>query len=304
MDFWSYMLGKEQGGSGSDSGSGEEKWIGDGNTHIWIELSEERKSPMLGLAVNGSAVVDWGDGTSPDVLTGTSSTPSDVLWTPRHEYSRGGEYVITLTVDGQAGVGGVSNSNAGSYLLRNSAESDGCNIVYRNAIKRVELGTGIVNVGAAGLGHCYSLRGLKFPESKLTFGSSCVISCRRLEKFNMSNNDSPLGGSMFSGCEGLREVVLSESITDIPSSTFSGCTVLTYIKIPGKVSNVMASAFNNCYSMKVCDFTDHSAVPTLSSTSVFNNVPEDCEIRVPAALAEEWKAASNWSTYADRIVGV
>ena len=282
----------------------EEEWIGDGNTHIWIELSEERKSPMLGLAVNGSAVVDWGDGTSPDVLTGTSSTPGDVLWTPKHEYSRGGEYVITLTVDGQAGIGGVANSNAGSYLLRNSTENDGCNIVYRNAIKRVELGTGIVNVGTAGLGYCYSLRGVKFPESKLNFSSSCMFTCRSLERINMSNNDSPLGGSMFSGCEGLREVVLAESITVIPSSAFSGCAVLTYIKIPGKVSSVMASAFNNCYSMKVCDFTDHSAVPTLSSTGAFNNVPVDCEIRVPAALAEEWKAANNWSTYASKIVGV
>ena len=282
----------------------EEEWIGDGNTHIWIELSEERKSPMLGLAVNGSAVVDWGDGTSPDVLTGTSSTPSDVLWTPKHEYSRGGEYVITLTVDGQAGIGGETNSNTGSYLLRNSAESDRCNIVYRNAIKRVEFGTGIVNVGAAGLAYCYDLRGVKLPESKLAFGSSCMYSCRNLEKFTMSNNDSPLGGGMFSGCEGLREVVFSESITAIPSSAFSGCAVLTYIKIPGKVSSVGVNAFSNCYSMKVCDFTDHSAVPTLNGTGAFNNVPEDCEIRVPAALAEAWKAATNWSTYADRIVGV
>jgi hypothetical protein len=25
---------------------------------------------------------------------------------------------------------------------------------------------------------------------------------------------------------------------------------------------------------------------------------------VPAALVDEWKAATNWSTYADKIVGV
>ena len=38
--------------------------------------------------------------------------------------------------------------------------------------------------------------------------------------------------------------------------------------------------------------------------NAFNNISADCEIRVPAALADEWKAATNWSTYADHIVGV
>ena len=54
----------------------------------------------------------------------------------------------------------------------------------------------------------------------------------------------------------------------------------------------------------VYDFTRHTAVPTLSNTNAFNNISADCEIRVPAALADEWKAATNWSTYASYIVGV
>ena len=39
-------------------------------------------------------------------------------------------------------------------------------------------------------------------------------------------------------------------------------------------------------------------------TNAFNDISADCEIRVPAALADEWKDATNWSTYADHIVGV
>ena len=33
-------------------------------------------------------------------------------------------------------------------------------------------------------------------------------------------------------------------------------------------------------------------------------IDRDCEIRVPAALVDAWKAATNWATYADHIVGV
>jgi hypothetical protein len=56
--------------------------------------------------------------------------------------------------------------------------------------------------------------------------------------------------------------------------------------------------------MKFYDFTSHTVVPTLASTGAFQNIPSDCEIRVPAALYDEWIAATNWSTYASKIVAV
>ena len=281
----------------------EEKWKGDGNTHIWVEFSEERKSPLMGLAVDGSVSVDWGDGTAPDVLTGTSTTYSDVLWTPRHEYSKGGEYVITLTVDGQVTFGGGMGAGSGTYLLRNSTGEDYRNYAYRNAIKRVELGEGIYSVGSNGLSYCHNLKELKFPESKVSFGGNSLSSCKNIESFVMPNNGTSIGQNMFSSCDNLKNVVLAEHVAIIPNNVFSSCTTLTYIKIPGKVYSLANGVFQNCYSMKICDFTDHSAVPTLG-TNAFNNIPADCEIRVPADLVEEWKAANNWSNYADHIVGV
>ena len=46
------------------------------------------------------------------------------------------------------------------------------------------------------------------------------------------------------------------------------------------------------------------SAPTLSNTNAFTDIPADCEIRVPAALYDEWIAATNWSTYASKIVAV
>lgn len=55
-------------------------------------------------------------------------------------------------------------------------------------------------------------------------------------------------------------------------------------------------------SLKCLDFSRATAVPSLTSTRL--DIPSDCEIRVPASLVDSWKAATNWASYADHIVGV
>lgn len=49
-------------------------------------------------------------------------------------------------------------------------------------------------------------------------------------------------------------------------------------------------------------FIDHTAVPTLSSTRTFQNMNSSCKIVVPDSLYTSWKAATNWSTFASKIV--
>ena len=94
------------------------------------------------------------------------------------------------------------------------------------------------------------------------------------------------------------------SVTSIGSSAFYSCYSLSSITIPHGVKSIGKSAFNNCSGVRYYDFTRHTAVPTLSATNSFNGIAADYNIRVPAALAGKWKAATNWATYADYIVGV
>lgn len=64
----------------------------DGKTRVHIHLSKGRTDPYLGLAVDGEVEVDWGDGSNPETVSGTSISDSgvaDVISTP-HSYAAPG----------------------------------------------------------------------------------------------------------------------------------------------------------------------------------------------------------------------
>ena len=228
----------------------------DGKTRIYIRLEEGRTSPMLGVCPNGTVTVDWGDGTTPDTLTGTSTMT--VKWTPNHAYAAPGEYVIKLTVDGTMGFYVNSPPPWGSAILRYSSSGDKRNRVYQNSVQKIEIGNGVTSIGTSAFASCYSLASITIPDG----------------------------------------------VTSIGDYTFRYCNTLVSITIPDGVTSIGKFAFASCLCAAVYDFTDCTTVPTLSNTNAFNGIAADCQIRVPAALVDAWKAATNWSTYADHIVGV
>ena len=315
----------------------------DRKTRIYITLQEGRTSPMLGICPNGTVTVDWGDGTTPDTLTGTST--ATVVWTPTHNYAAPGDYVIALSVEGTFGLAG---NGSFSSLLRYANETDSRNYVYLSAIQRVELGSGIGSisemafrgcsnltsitmpseitiVGRLAFGDCSNLTSITLPGWSAQIGSSAFSSCESLASISLPIggayiNDyafqycrgltsiavsGSIGSSAFAGCTNLVSITMPNNVsTSIYSSAFSGCRSLSSIALPRSVTSIAAKAFQSCSGMAFYDFTACTAVPTLAATSAFTGIPADCEIRVPAALLDEWKAATNWATYANQIVGV
>jgi hypothetical protein len=274
------FLSKISGSSGGGGNTGgDEGWIGDGNTHIWISLAEGRTSPMLGCCPKGTVTVDWGDGTAPDVLTGTSLTA--VKWTPTHEYAKAGDYVITLTVEGEMGFSYVSIYDKYATILRHSDDADGRNRTYQIAVKKAEIGDSVPSISDGSFYSCYSLAAITIPESVTS-----------------------IGGSAFYNCYSLAAITIPKGVTSIGSGAFYNCYSLAVVTIPESVTSIGGSAFGYCASTRYYDFTNHTSVPTIENTNAFLGIPADCEIRVPAALYDEWIAATNWATYASYIKAV
>ena len=97
---------------------------------------------------------------------------------------------------------------------------------------------------------------------------------------------------------------MPDGVTSIGQYAFSQCGSLASITMPNSVTSIGRQLFIGCYCVAFYDFTAYTTVPTLAHTNAFNGISADCKIRVPAALVDKWKAATNWSTYADYIVGV
>lgn len=298
-------------------GGGSEKWIGDGNTHIWITLNEGRTSPMLGVCPNGSVTVDWGDGTTPDTLTGTSTTAAK--WTPSHNYAEPGDYVITLTVDGEMGF------NVSYPLLRHASTSDARNNAYGNAIRKVEISNGVKSIanntfrgcsslkavsisnGVTSIGgnafvDCYSLEYIIIPDSVKSFGGYAFAGCYSLNTISIPDGVTTISDYTFLNCYSLTSVSIPNSVTSIGTGAFKTCKSLSSVKVPNSVTKIGDSAFAECSGVRYYDFIQHTAIPELTNSNAFNQIPTDCEIRVPASLYDAWKAATNWTAYASHIV--
>ena len=297
----------------------------DGKTRIYIRLEEGRTSPMLGVCPNGTVTVDWGDETTPDTLTGTSTTA--VKWTPNHAYAAPGEYVIKLTVDGTMGFYSDFSSSMGSAILRYSSSDDNRNRVYQNSVQKIEIGNGVTSIKQNAFNACYSLisitipnsitsieestfntcsslSSITIPNSVTSIGNSAFYSCSSLSSITIPNSVTSIGASAFNGCYSLSPITIPNSVTSILQQAFSRCFSLSSITIPDSVTSIASSVFYTCSSVAFYDFSNHTSVPTLSNTNAFKNIAVDCQIRVPASLVDTWKAATNWSTYADHIVGV
>lgn len=295
----------------------------DGKTRIYIHLEKGRTSPMLGCCPNGTVTVDWGDGTTPDTLTGTSVTA--VKWTPNHAYAAPGDYVITLTVDGAFGFYGTNGTNENSGLLRYASGADTRNAVYQRAISKIELGGGITilhaacfrnvvglrciavtsaitNIAGNAFYQCFSLTSIILSAAVVGLSAYAFANCRALARAVFSPKSCTILDSCFNGAAALGRIWAQQS--NIATAVFANCGGLSSFRVSSGVTSIAANAFLNCSGIKFYDFTEHTAVPTLANANAFSGIAADCEIRVPASLVDTWKAATNWSTYADQIVGV
>ena len=135
-------------------------------------------------------------------------------------------------------------------------------------------------------------------------GNNGKVYCNMLQEVYIGKNVTYISNYAFQYCYSLASITIPDGVTDIREYAFQYCYSLATITIPDGVTSIGRSVFNNCYGIRYYDFSACTDIPTLSSTNAFNGIPSDCQIRVPASLVDAWKTATNWSTYADHIVGV
>ena len=103
----------------------------------------------------------------------------------------------------------------------------------------------------------------------------------------------------FRECNGLTNLILKNDGT-ITNYCFYGCGNLEEVEITGDISSIDRNAFYNDANLKT--ITIHRTTPpTLQSTSLPSTIET---IYVPSSALEAYKSATNWSRFADIMVGI
>ena len=96
-------------------------------------------------------------------------------------------------------------------------------------------------------------------------------------------------------------IILPQNLTEIGFSCFQGARIKQII-IPDTVIKIGEIAFSYCDQL--ASITCLAATPPTLGSGAFSSETAGFTIKVPAASVAAYKAATNWSSYADYIVGV
>lgn len=137
---------------------------------------------------------------------------------------------------------------------------------------------------------------------QINFDITAANQAQALERVHIKAVNGQVGD--FSLCRSLVEVTIPADATTFVAAAFLGDNALRRVTCLGDIASIPAQVFQRCYPLRFVDLTHCTAVPTLANVNAFDQTHPQLEIRVPASLADAWKAATNWSSLADHIVGV
>lgn len=144
----------------------------------------------------------------------------------------------------------------------------------------------------------------EIPNGVTYFGGTAgrVFWKRGFKSVKLGSGITSIDLNTFYECSSLTSITIPEGVTSIGQYAFYYCRSLASITIPNSVTSINSYAFEGCASCLLFDFRGATQVPTLSSTDAFRYTPSNKKIVVPDALYDEWKSATNWSSYASYIV--
>lgn len=262
-----------------------------GDTEIDIQLGIGRNKPYLGVCVDGTVDIDWGDGSAHDTLT--SNSAYNTMKTIQHIYPDTGEpFTIKLHMEsGELGFRGDGTSSTGSQVLYNgSTVRTNGQRAYQAAIKAVRLGNNCVvltdksfqycralstvtipkavtRIDMQAFQYCNALISLTIPDSITYIDSSICSMCSSLSAVSFPEGATNIGYSFVYQCSALKSLTIPEGATSIDESLLNTCPSLSSLVIPEGVTEIGRSAFQGCEAL--ISLTIPKSVTTIESQAFY-----------------------------------
>lgn len=210
---------------------GENYITDDGRTRLFLGMGMAELLITLNVYVSGTIIVDWGDGSPSESITGSSlSTKVSIS----HQYVSGGEKIISIAV--QTGIFRFNNTD-GSHMVEAARASL---LFNRGLITQIQLGNGYAfrgndfqyneslktitiprtEIGDAShvFSHCSDLSAIVVPpgaspSTSSYFGDSFAFGCSSLEHISLPRDVKRFGQYFLYQCTHLRRVCITDDIT-------------------------------------------------------------------------------------------
>lgn len=185
-----------------------------------------------------------------------------------------------ISFDGEFGLGGFFEGNT--------------------ALGSIILPSGMTKINNPGFTGCTNLASVTLPETLETIGGKAFKGCSSLKSIIIPNSVTTISDSAFDSCTALTYVKLPDGIKELDASTFRDCTALPTVTVPASVATIDKTCFQNCTALAEITLLNPDAVVEISGDTLENvgtSVAEGTtkKLRVPAALAEQYRSDSNWS---------
>ena len=286
----------------------------DGNTKIHILIYEGRLSPYLGLGVDGTVEVDWGDNTTHSTMTGSDVNTSQFI---QHFYSSPGRYTISLDINGTAQFNSAYNTKP--VLLTQigpviASETLSVSSQYYGSIEVIEIGNGITTISKNAFRQFYNLKYIILGNVN-TLIESAFYGCVSLNTFIFNDNMVSVGEQILNTCrckyistpkafnfigkyfckgnQPLRLLNISDNVQTIGQGAMSECRSITSITIPLSVNRILPNAFEYLLSLGELHFTSNSP-PSVDNSNAWQSMPTDCIIYVPTGSLASYTSATNY----------
>lgn len=171
-----------------------------------------------------------------------------------------------------------------------------------SSLEKIVLPANPTSIGSSAFRECTSLTKLIIPDSVTSLGTYAFYECAKLSTLILSDAISQIPTYAFSYCISLTQVELPSSLTSISGNSFQYCTGLKELVVPSTTTSIGNNVFTYTYSLTRLYMLPTTPPSISSSTISSSTINRADKIIVPHGCGEAYKAATNWSTYADFIV--
>jgi len=281
-----------------------------GSVYIWVTIPQKNYTVNFNYFAGTTGdlfSINWGDGSVVETITATQASGVGAL---QHTYKYKGQCVVEIIV-----------INTSSNTTRIGGGTDSTQVLTpATIIDKIAFNTIGRSLRDFAFYNATNLTEVQLQTENANYGFNAkkVFSgCTKLSKFQgtglslpvfIDNTSTPDNtGEFFGNCQQLNELsVMCEF--GVPKALTYNCRGLKKLTIKSAYNQDAATkienmAFYQCDNLQEIHFENFTNPPTLG-TNVFypSSVLDNLIIYVPKGTLATWKAATGWSTYADRIV--